>query len=521
MHPPSIFNDVIGPVMRGPSSSHSAASVRIGLLARALMDNEIDEILVEFDETSALAATHDSHGSDMGLCAGLLGFDLSDERLRRFEHEMQTSGMQIHFKTGNYGDVHPNTYRLHLKNQKEEHSLTAISTGGGSIEVITIDGNSVSLFGDSYATLVYFNGDPMPLVGIIKKEVLKGMVSVKHAGDRCFVLIESHLLLNTQCLEAIQKRDGVYAVKQLLPVLPIHRPQNLEVPFLSCSDMLEFNRNRNLSLGELAILYESGRGGISTDQVHQKMMDTITIIRKSIQHGLNGTEFNDRILGCQSTAFMENLQDGKLMDMGIMNQAILYVTALMEVKSSMGVFVAAPTGGSCGGLPGVIFAAADAMSCDDTQIARALMAAGLIGVFIVKSATLAGEIGGCQAECGAGSGMAAAALVDLMGGKPEKAVSAASMALQNILGMVCDPVANRVEVPCLGKNVMAASNAVSCANMALAGFDPVIPLDEVVIAMDFVGRNIPHELKCTALGGLSVTPTSKQIEVQLRAKGHK
>ena len=114
--------------------------------------------------------------------------------------------------------------------------------------------------------------------------------------------------------------------------------------------------------------------------------------------------------------------------------------------------------------------------------------------------------------------MAAAALVNLMGGKLEEAMSAASMALQSILGMVCDPVANRVEVPCLGKNIMAASNALSCANMALAGFDPVIPFDEVVSAMDQVGKEIPHELRCTALGGLSVTPTSKQIEVRLNAK---
>jgi L-serine dehydratase len=201
-----------------------------------------------------------------------------------------------------------------------------------------------------------------------------------------------------------------------------------------------------------------------------------------------------------------------------MNQSILYVTSLMEVKSSMGVFVAAPTGGACGCLPGVVFAAADAIGCNDIKIANALMAAGLIGVFIVKSATLAGEIGGCQAECGSGSGMAAAALVNLMGGTLKESMSAASMALQSILGMVCDPVANRVEVPCLGKNIMAASNALSCANMALAGFDPVIPFDEVVSAMDQVGKEIPHELRCTALGGLSVTPTSKQIESRLKAK---
>jgi L-serine dehydratase len=181
----------------------------------------------------------------------------------------------------------------------------------------------------------------------------------------------------------------------------------------------------------------------------------------------------------------------------------------------MGVIVAAPTAGSCGGLPGTVLGAAEAMGRSENEIAEAMLAAGLIGIFISIFSTFAAEVAGCQAECGAGSGMAAAAIVTLMGGTTENAVAAASMALQNSLGMICDPVASRVEVPCLGKNVMAASNAVSCANMALAGYDPVIPLDEVIHTMDAVGKRIPCELRCTALGGLSVTETSKQIEKKL------
>jgi len=144
-----------------------------------------------------------------------------------------------------------------------------------------------------------------------------------------------------------------------------------------------------------------------------------------------------------------------------------------------------------------------------------MLAAGLIGVFIAAHATFAAEVGGCQAECGAGSGMAAAALVTLANGTLKQSINASSMALQNILGMICDPVANRVEVPCLGKNVMAASNALACANMALANFDAVIPLDEVIDTMDQVGKSLPKDLRCTALGGLSITRTSKAIEAKL------
>jgi L-serine dehydratase len=144
-----------------------------------------------------------------------------------------------------------------------------------------------------------------------------------------------------------------------------------------------------------------------------------------------------------------------------------------------------------------------------------MLAAGMIGVFIAAHATFAAEVGGCQAECGAGSGMATAGLVTLSGGTVDQAVSGASMALQNILGMICDPVANRVEVPCLGKNILAASNALSCANMALSNFDPVLPLDEVITTMDEVGKSLSYTLRCTGLGGLSISPTSKKIESKL------
>jgi L-serine dehydratase len=144
-----------------------------------------------------------------------------------------------------------------------------------------------------------------------------------------------------------------------------------------------------------------------------------------------------------------------------------------------------------------------------------MLASGLIGVFIATQWTFAAEVGGCQAEGGSASSMAAAALVTLAGGTRDQAVAAASMAFQSMLGLICDPIANRVEAPCLGKNVMAASNALSCANMALAGYDPLIPLDEVIAAAKAVAHAMPREHRCTSLGGLAVTPTSLAIEKRL------
>ena len=515
---PSIFNDVIGPVMRGPSSSHCAAAARIGLLARALMGNRVESVLVEFDRAGSLATTHESQGSDMGLCGGLMGLEPADERLVRYREEISKAGIKVQIIIDAYGDPHPNTYRLTLKNAKESHCLVALSTGGGMIDVVEIDGHGLSMPGDIYETLVYFEANERTLVQTIEAALRgKGEIRVLTGQnkEKNFIRIRTQTPLDKKQISSISSGDHTISIKTLPPVLPILTPVKIEVPFGSCEQMLAFNRKKCLSLAELAIEYESARGGIGRDEILDKMVAIVRIMKNALGKGLAGTHYKDRILGCQSTAYGERHQSGQLLDIGILNRIIQYVTAFMEVKSAMGVIVAAPTAGACGGLPGAVLGAAEAMGCDETEIAKSMLAAGVIGVFISTFSTFAAEVAGCQAECGAGSGMAAAALVSLMGGTPEIAVAAASMALQNSLGMICDPVANRVEVPCLGKNVMAASNAISCANMALAGYDPVIPLDEVIRTMDKVGKSIPSECRCTALGGLSVTETSIKIKEKL------
>jgi L-serine dehydratase len=191
------------------------------------------------------------------------------------------------------------------------------------------------------------------------------------------------------------------------------------------------------------------------------------------------------------------------------------VTALMEVKSSMGVIVAAPTAGSCATFPGTCLAAADALGASEEAILRAMLAAGLVGVFVATRSSFAAEVGGCQAETGAGAAMAAAALVELAGGSASVALSAASHALQNVLGLVCDPIANRVEAPCLGRNLAGAANALTCAKIALAGYQHLVPLDQVLDAHREISEAMARELRCTALGGLSITPASKAIEARL------
>lgn len=502
----SIFNDVIGPVMRGPSSSHCAAALRIGRLARDLMDGEISEVLVEFDRTGSLPTTHESQGSDMGLFGGLLGWEADDERLPESAKALAEAEIKLRIETVDVGDPHPNTYRLTLKNSRETHSLIAISTGGGMMEVLNIDGVELHMDGGYHETLIW---------------APKGAAAHFKADE---VIV--HDLSNAQLTQVKSDRfvgsDESFTTKRLSPVLPVPSRKNLRVPFTSCADMLKHDGAQNTPLWQLAIEYERARGSFTEREVIDKMIAIVRILRKSIASGIAGTSYEDRVLHHQSGRFAEMMNAGRLLDGGALNRIILYVTALMEVKSSMGVIVAAPTAGACAALPGAVIAMAESMGKDEVEMAKAMLAAGLIGVFIATRWTFAAEVGGCQAEGGSAASMAAAALVTLAGGSRDQAIAAASMAFQSMLGLICDPIANRVEAPCLGKNVMAASNALSCANMALAGYDPLIPLDEVIDAAKHVSEMMPREHRCTSLGGLAITPTSLEIErklASLKGKG--
>ena len=516
--PVSIFNDVIGPVMRGPSSSHCAAALRIGRIARDLMDGDINAVLVEFDRHGSLATTHTTQGSDMGLFGGLMGLNASDEGLVDSAKDIVSAGIDVDVRICDFHDPHPNTYRLTLTNSKEKHSLIAISTGGGMIEVIEIDGAAVNIVGDYFETLICTGGDSEKLLELLKGEFENDLILV-HDADSCKIIqVKSGCFISDELVATISSGSDIKYVKRLAPVLPVLSRKQMNVPFSNYARMLEYDAGAEKALWQLAVDYESWRGGITGNQVLGKMVEIVKTLRGSVAMGIAGTEYEDRILGYQCGGFKERLETGRLLEAGMMNKIVLYVTALMEVKSAMGVIVAAPTAGACGALPGACLAAADSLGLGDEDAAKAMLAGGLIGVFIAETSTFAAEEAGCQAECGSGSGMAAAALVNLAGGTMKQAIAAASMALQNSLGMVCDPVGNRVEVPCLGKNVMAAVNGLSCANMAIAGYDPVVWLDEVIDAMDRVGRSLPREVRCTALGGLSTTKTSKEIERRLESK---
>jgi len=512
----SIFNDVIGPVMRGPSSSHCAAALRIGRLARDLMDGQLQEVLVEFDRGGALATTHESQGSDMGLFGGLLGWEAAERRLPQSPQAIREAGVQIRIEIVDAADPHPSTYRLTLRSAHRQHSLKAISTGGGIVEVIEIDGFSVSIAGDYRETLIRIDGNGHELVALLADSFDADEILLHESARGQLVEVKAQQFVTEARITSLLPADAIQFVRRLAPVLPVMSRKNVTVPFSTCTEMLRYDADEHSPLWKLAVEYESIRGDLSEDEVFSRMTEIVRIVRSSIEAGIGGTQYQDRLLGHQCGVLKSRMETGRLLPGGALNRIVLYVTALMEVKSSMGVIVAAPTAGSCAALPAAIVAVADEMNLPEEAVVEAMLAAGLIGAFVATGSTFAAEVAGCQAECGSAACMAAAGLVTLAEGSTSQAVAAASMALQGSLGLICTPVANRVEVPCLGNNVVAAANALASANMTLADYDPVIPLDEVIAAADRVGRSLPRELRCTALGGLSTTETSLELEKRLR-----
>ncbi len=513
--PPSIFNDVIGPVMRGPSSSHTAASVRIGHMVRQCLTGRSIICKVDFDPNGSLASTYHGQGTDIGLAGGLLKMDLTDPRLLNSLEIARQNGIALSFNITAYPAAHPNTYRITAAGENdEEMQFIFISKGGGMIELQKIGNHSVSISGDYHETLIFLRNTDSSAIEMVQKQLEQFIPDLDHcttslAEGEGLINLKGGLRLSEKLIAAAGKSIDITKIVQIEPALPIHSRKKITIPFKNAEEMFKLAEEEKLEMWELAVRYESARGNILAEKVYTMAEELLQQMKVSLREGLSGTVYNDRILAAQATKI--GRYPGKLIGGELLSFLIAYVTAIMETKSSMGVIVASPTAGSCGVLPGTLLSAAAEMNLDDKAAVKGLLAAGLIGVLIAGRGTFAAEERGCQAECGSASGMAAAGLVQMMGGTVREALDAASMALQNIFGMVCDPVAERVEVPCLGKNVLAGLNAVGCANMALAGYDKVIPLDETIEALDQVGKMLPPQLRCTGGAGLSVTKTAREI----------
>ncbi len=281
----------------------------------------------------------------------------------------------------------------------------------------------------------------------------------------------------------------------------------------SLQQLLQTAEVGGISLGQAVLQMEAAVLQLPEADLYRQMAEHLQVMRASVQRG---THEEVRSLSGLSGGAAKSLSNhGNRLLGGMVKQAMAYALAVSEVNAAMGKIVAAPTAGSSGVLPGVLLAAAEELQVADHELIMALFAAAGVGQVIGQVASLSGAEGGCQAECGSAAAMAAVGVVQLAGGTPRQALHAGALALKNGMGVVCDPVAGLVEVPCIKRNALHAITALGAAELALSGIESAIPFDEVIEAMGEVGRSMPRELRETALGGLARTKTAQEITARL------
>ncbi len=277
---------------------------------------------------------------------------------------------------------------------------------------------------------------------------------------------------------------------------------------LSLSEWIASAEVRSLSFAEFCMDFQAKQAELPAVEVIARMEAILLVMEESIAAGLKGPRSKGGLVGGDAKKLQQYAREQKKTMMGsFIGKAVAYSLAVGEANAAMGRIVAAPTAGSSGVLPAVLFTLREEYHFSQNELAQGLVVAGAIGMVIASRASLAGAAGGCQAECGSAGAMAAGAMVALLGGTPTQVGHAVAITIKNMLGLVCDPVAGLVEVPCVKRNAGAVAQAIIAAEMALAGIESVIPVDEVIDAMDSVGQSMHCSLKETAQGGLAVTPT--------------
>ncbi|GFI62117.1 L-serine dehydratase, alpha chain [Clostridiales bacterium] len=513
----SIFNDVIGPVMTGPSSSHTAGCARIGRMTRLLYGRDISRAEIIFDEQGSYVSTYIGQGSNYGFAGGLMGFAPEDYRLKDAITLAHDEGREFVFKKADINAGHPNEARINILEENGELAMTVLtrSVGGGMFEIIEMDGFLVDIKGDRESVFIAADRSAAEEIASLFCHV---PIKTETKDNTVLFTIDDVKKLSDTSIEEAEKNTGVRYVRRAEIILPAAVREKPNPPFINAGEAMCYAAEHNCSLWELAVHYETGVVDITPEGIFEKGYGILRAMRKSSAIYKPEEVPTTGFLGPQAYSMAEKMKKRKIADAGILNRGMLWAVAVMENNCIHNIVVAAPTAGSCGVIPAAIVAAGEDMGLSDEQIVKGLLVSGLVGAFIANQATFGAEVAACQAENGAASAMAAAGVAQLLEASVEEGFNAASIAMQNLLGLICDPVGGLTETPCISRNVAALSNAVMSANMALCGFDGFIPLDEVIQTMMTVGKMLPREFRCTCEGGLCSTPTAERIDAELKLK---
>ncbi len=509
--------EILGPVMVGPSSSHTAGALRLASIARSLAMGDIK--FARFKLYNSFSETYKGHGTDRALIGGLLGFSPDDTRVKDAFEIADVAGLGYEFiEAGENLDVHPNTVEIEMQCEGGTITVAGQSLGGGRVELSSINGVDVEISG-AYPTIFIAHLDQPGVLSNLTRVISESNTNVatmrnyrKAKGGDAYTIFETDEMPQAEAIERLKQSPSVkfVALVQVPGAASAACASCLTLNFDDGAELLALCKEKNLSIGELMRKreFELASGQYDPDQKMQEVLDVIKDeCRATIdnpERSLGGLLFGQ----ARAVASDDNKLAPSLMG-DTQTRAVAYAMAVLERSATMGVIVAAPTAGSAGVVPGATLAFAEARNLSDDELKLGLWTTCAIGAILARNASVSGAEGGCQAEVGSASAMAAGALVELAGGTPEQALAAASIAIGNLLGLVCDPVRGLVEYPCQNRNAIGVANAYSAAQLSLSFITNPIPFDEVVEAMHKVGQALPTALRETALGGLAACQSAQ------------
>lgn len=285
--------------------------------------------------------------------------------------------------------------------------------------------------------------------------------------------------------------------------------------FKNVKELIAKCEAENKAIYEVMMEQEMSVTGLSKEEVYAHMNRNLETMEKAVEEGIQGVTSKTGLTGGDAVLMKQYIESGKSIAGYTLLDAVSKAVATNEVNAAMGKICATPTAGSAGVVPGVLFALKDKLQLSRTDMLNFLLTSGAFGFVVANNASISGAAGGCQAEVGSAAAMAAAAVVEAAGGTPQQSAEGFGICMKNMLGLVCDPVAGLVEVPCVKRNAAGASNAIVSADMALAGIESRIPTDEVIDAMYRIGQTMPSALRETGRGGLAGTPTGQRLKQQI------
>ena len=531
------LRDIIGPIMVGPSSSHTAGALRIARMARGLAAAE--PVRATFTLYGSFAHTGTGHGTDKALVAGMLGLEADDLAVSRSFDLAREAGLAFSFERDTATDVeHPNTVDVSIEDSCGNIvDVRGVSIGGGAAAIRRIDGMDVDVTGE-HTSIVVRQDDVKGVLAHIAGCLSLCDVNIAttrmyrtRRGSAAYTIMEVDGCVPDRAAADIAAHEAVHSVRvipadagaagagtaaEVNPDPPLPDPLEAErvfdaLDFATGTELLALCAQLDCSIAEAfgrrekALAAREGRIDDATayaDRVLAVMRASATTPIDRPAPSVGG------LIGGEAHLLHAALADRPTVVDDLTANAMECALAVLETNASMGRIVAAPTAGSSGVLPGVLFSLERGRGFSTADLRRGLMTAGAVGFLIARNATVSGAEGGCQAEIGSAAAMAAAAAVEMSGGTPQQALDAAGNALASLLGLVCDPVGGLVEVPCQKRNASAAATALVSAQIALAGIGNLVDFDQTVAAMDSVGRSLPFELRESALGGIAAAPSA-------------